>query len=34
MLAEHIREEPLHRQGQRHATRIMRDAYGEGFVRG
>ena len=33
-LAEHIRKEPLQRDGQRHATRIMCDAYGKGIVRG
>ena len=33
-LAEHICQEPLQRQGKRHATRIMSDAYGKGVVRG
>ena len=28
-LAEHIRQEGLQRQGERHATRIMNDAYGK-----
>ena len=34
ILAEHIRQEPLQRQGTRHATRMMCDAYGKGIVRG
>ena len=33
-LAEQIRQEPLQRQGKRHATRIMNDAYGKDIVRG
>ena len=30
-LAENIRQEPLQRQGKRHATRIMNDTYGKGY---
>ena len=33
-LAENIRQGPLQRQGKRHATRIMNDAYGKRIVRG
>ena len=33
-LAESIQHEPLQRQGKRHATRIMSDAYSKGIVRG
>ena len=33
-LVENIRQQPLQRQGKRHATRIMSDAYGKGIVRG
>ena len=32
--AAHIRQEPSQRQGKRHTTRIMCDAYGKGIVRG
>ena len=33
-LAAHFRQEPLQRQGTRHATRIMSDAYGKGIGKG
>ena len=33
-LAEHIGQEPLQRQGKRHATRILSEAYSKGSVRG
>ena len=33
-LAENIRQEPLQRQGKRHAIRTMNDASGKGIVRG
>ena len=32
-MADHIKQDPLQRQGKRHATRIMSDAYGKGIVR-
>ena len=31
LLAEHIRQEPLRRQGKRHTTRIMCEAYGKRY---
>ena len=31
---QNIRQEPLQRQGKRHANRIMNNAYGKGIVRG
>ena len=31
ILAENIQQEPLQRQGKRHATRIMNDAYGKRY---